>query len=497
MRRMLTGLALAGALALSSLPADAAPRYTLSLKSSKASVQLGNSYTLSGQLKPARAGVAVTRWLRQEGAWVADGSTRTNSTGRWTMRLSAPELGRRLTWQVRAKVAGKPVVSQVVSLDARAALPVINVNAVGPWQSILGADIASFQHGDSAVAIDFVKMYDAGVRFVYIKASDGRDGGHSRAANWYAADRVAAQAANLYTGFYHYAYLPDTSDQKLIVADARAQADKFSWRLAATGGLNSQDLNPALDLEESCVRATNGSCTARTTPALATLWALTWLERVELQTGRRPLLYSTPSWLEDWTTPSSTLRLYPLWIARYGLDQAAAIFPNPLVRLSGGCYLTAWTNNDCSSAWRLWQYTDKAPGTQYGVASTTIDLNVVADSKSLATLLAGSWVAGEADLAPANEATAMTADITGLKLAGGTVTATVKRPNGALVTAGSISVLVDGVALTGASIARSSSGSWTMQLPALPVGAQQLQFNYVDASGIHAATAISLPAPTV
>ena len=43
-------------------------------------------------------------------------------------------------------------------------------------------------------------------------------------------DHHAAQAAGIYTGFYHYAYLPDVTDEEGIKRDALAQAQKVVWR---------------------------------------------------------------------------------------------------------------------------------------------------------------------------------------------------------------------------------------------------------------------------
>ena len=62
-------------------------------------------------------------------------------------------------------------------------------------------------------------------------------------------DHNAAQAAGIYTGFYHYAVLPDVTDPEDIKKDALAQAQKVVWRLASLGGYGEKDLPYALDLE--------------------------------------------------------------------------------------------------------------------------------------------------------------------------------------------------------------------------------------------------------
>ncbi len=61
-----------------------------------------------------------------------------------------------------------------------------------------------------------------------IKASDSRDEADALALKYVIMDRSAAQAAGIYTGFYHYAVLPDSKDSAVIQQDATAQAQKVS-----------------------------------------------------------------------------------------------------------------------------------------------------------------------------------------------------------------------------------------------------------------------------
>ena len=79
-------------------------------------------------------------------------------------------------------------------------------------------------------------MYDAGIRFVMIKASDTRDTADALALKYLVMDRNAAQAAGIYTGFYHYTILPDVTEDDAIIRDATAQAQKALWRLASVQG---------------------------------------------------------------------------------------------------------------------------------------------------------------------------------------------------------------------------------------------------------------------
>ena len=80
----------------------------------------------------------------------------------------------------------------------------------GPGNRIHGADISRWQHPNDK-PINFKKMHTAGLRFVMIKASDSRQDSDHLAVKYLAGDRNGAQAEGIYTGFYHYAVLPDVS----------------------------------------------------------------------------------------------------------------------------------------------------------------------------------------------------------------------------------------------------------------------------------------------
>ena len=144
------------------------------------------------------------------------------------------------------------------------------VATTGPGNRIHGMDISRWQHPYDK-PIDFQKMYDAGVRFVLIKGSDTRDSSDKEAQKYMPTDRKLAQAVGIYTGFYHYATLPDTTKKSIVIADAKAQAQKVVWRLASVGGYTDKDLPIALDLENNCVRGTLANCKKYTSRKLVTL----------------------------------------------------------------------------------------------------------------------------------------------------------------------------------------------------------------------------------
>ena len=184
----------------------------------------------------------------------------------------------------------------LISHSAFASAPASLVST-GPGARIHGVDISRWQHPNEKT-INFTKMAESGVRFVFIKGSDGHDPADSQAKKYLLLDRPAAQAAGLYTGFYHYAYLPDTINTKQIVTDAKAQAQKVIWRLASIGGYTNQDLPVALDIENNCVRSISGVCKKYMNKKYVTLWAQTWLDEVASKTNRKPMVYSYPQFLQ-------------------------------------------------------------------------------------------------------------------------------------------------------------------------------------------------------
>ncbi|NDE84244.1 MAG: lysozyme M1 (1,4-beta-N-acetylmuramidase), partial [Actinobacteria bacterium] len=182
----------------------------------------------------------------------------------------------------------------------------------GPGGRIHGTDVSRWQHpGDKP--IDFVKMYNAGIRFVMIKASDTRDDADQLALKYLLMDRNSAQAAGLFTGYYHYAVLPNTTNRQSVIRDAQAQAQKAVWRLSSLGGYTERDLPYALDLENNCVAASGSRCTKYAPKNLVTLWAETFMAMMHEKTGRKPIFYSYPTFLEQAMTRSEKLRQYPLW----------------------------------------------------------------------------------------------------------------------------------------------------------------------------------------
>ncbi len=366
----------------------------------------------------------------------------------------------------------------------------------GPGGRIHGADISRWQHPNSK-PINFVKMHRAGVDFVMIKASDTRSDADQLAVKYVGEDRRAAQSAGIYTGFYHYALLPDVSTATEVIKDAQAQAQKVMWRLASLGGYNSRDLPYALDLENNCVRyRPSKSCAKRASRTTVTLWAKTFMAAVKEKTGRTPIFYSYPTFLESAMARDVELRQYPLWLAQYALDPSKPT-SSPGVK-SSGCYVHSWTSSSCKSHWIVWQYTSCGIAPKYGVPGTRLDLNVFGGShEDFLSLATGVWVPNQTDFMPHLETTTMlveslTATTTNKNVV---ISVQVLRPDSSPVVTGDVKFVSGGnptpMKFT-QSIARATSGQWKISIKSEVAGTWNGKVKFTDVSETHAEVAVPI-----
>ena len=185
--------------------------------------------------------------------------------------------------------------------------------------TVQGIDVSHFQ-GD----VDWQQVARAGMSFAFAKATEGITYTDPRfAANW-----AGIQAAGLLRGAYHFFEAND---------DAAAQAQHF----LATVQLAAGDLPPVLDVE-----TTAGMSNSQ-------IWSgvSTWLQLVEQETGRQPLLYTAPGF---WNAhqPDLALTRYPLWLADYATQPTLP---------------TGWTS------WLFWQHSQT--GSVAGVTGA-VDLDL-------------------------------------------------------------------------------------------------------------------------
>jgi lysozyme len=453
--------------------------------------------TLFGSVKPAASGTKVVIQISLNGKWQDTRfSTKTARVGTWRVVALATAPDATVSYRAKARVGNKVLISTPKSITLKPIAqidgtnPLTLIDQMGPGGRIHGADISRWQHPNDQ-AIDFTKMYSAGVRFVMIKSSDTRDEADALALKYLIMDRSAAQAAGIFTGFYHYAVLPDVTTPEEIIADAQTQAQKVVWRLASLGGYTERDLPYALDLENNCVRLSGSSCAKYAPKAMITLWAKTFLGFVKEKTSRTPIIYSYPSFLEGAMVQDAQLRQYPLWLAQYAIDPSDPLAQPGLK--DGGCYVHSWTTANCSSQWIVWQYTSCGIAPKYGVPGTRLDLNIFRGTPSaFLDLIKGTWVPEPADLMPRNELTSIAIKSIKFSSAEKPITAEVDvfRPDGKPVVTGTVRFYASAetplTSKLAQSVVRSSSGSWKLTIKGFLAGYWKGQIGFVDATGTHA-----------
>jgi len=456
--------------------------------------------TFYGALTPKKSGLVVKIQSEIEGKWADTRfSTKTTKLGTWKLETVVTAQDSVMKYRAKTTVGSKAIYSTSKKITIKPAAeisetdPVIAVEALGPGGRIHGVDISRWQHPNGAL-IDFAKMYSAGVRFAMIKGSDTRDDADALSLQYLLIDRPAAQAAGIYTGFYHYAILPNTTDPAAIIRDATAQAQKVIWRVSAIGGLTARDLPYALDLENKCVKLnSNGSCATYATKSSVTLWAETFLAILNEKLGRKPILYSYASFLEGSMNKSAALGKYPLWLAQYAINPFDPI--NQPGLKPGGCYVHSWTSSSCQSQWIIWQYSSCGIGTKYGVPSGRVDLNVFrGTAQNFIDLTAGTWVPDPIDLMPVNEATTMliskqkaTDTSKAVSFAVG-----VNRPDGSPVVTGTVRFVYDPLSIDKPkltqTVTRAASGLWTLSIKGFTAGTWVGSIQFTDQTKTHATT---------
>lgn len=456
--------------------------------------------TFYGSLSPKKSGLTVRIQSQIDGKWSDTRfSTKTTKLGTWKLETVVTAQDSVMKYRAKTTVGSKVIYSTSKKITVKPAAeisetePVMAVEALGPGGRIHGVDISRWQHPYGKL-IDFTKMYEAGIRFAMIKASDTRDEADALALQYLLIDRPAAQAAGIYTGFYHYAVLPNTRDRAAIVRDATAQAQKVIWRVSAIGGLTARDLPYALDLENNCVKVnSNGSCATYTNRSSVTLWAETFMEILNEKLGRKPIFYSYPSFLEGAMNKSAALSKYPLWLAQYSINPFDPI--NQPGLKPAGCYVHSWTSKECQSQWIIWQYSSCGIGTKYGVPSARVDLNVFrGTAQNFIDLTAGTWVPDPIDLMPVNEATTMLISKQKATDTSKAVTFSVgvNRPDGSPAVTGTVRFAFDPLAIDKPKltqkVTRAASGLWTLSVKGFTAGTWVGTIQFTDQTKTHAAT---------
>ena len=474
--------------------------------------------TFYGQIKPAAKGSVSIESLDGDTWKLTPLKTTASASGAWQIKTVATAIKAQGEYRAKVVVGKKKATSKSAKFIVDNSKTFVDTNALFITSEtskltggrIQGSDISRWQHPNDQ-PIDFKQMFDAGMRFVLIKGSDAQEKADIETMRWLVGDRNAAQAAGLYTGMYHFAYMPNSTDRDYVIRDAKAQAQKVIWRLASLGGYNERDLPIALDLENNCVKkSSSGVCTKTLPRSLVTLWAETWLTTVEEKTGRKPFLYSYAQFLEMAMERSETLRQYPLWLAHYGINPADPI-SKPGQREKIGCFVHSWSTANCASQWQIWQYSSCGIGKKYGVPSSRLDLNVFRGAPEVfLSLIKGKWQPEAADLMPVNEATTINLISVSITDTNKPVMVNVEvfRSIGTPVVTGTVVFrpLDPKIKVKKQTAERSASGRWELKLEGLPAGVTEGTLNYVDISKTHADNLLTLsinlmqgpelPAPT-
>ena len=160
--------------------------------------------------------------------------------------------------------------------------------------AVKGIDVSHRQND-----VDWARVAAAGVRFCYIKATEGEGFKDVR----FQENFDGAKAAGLVRGAYHF-FRPGK--------DAEAQAESF---LHVVSSLSPGDLPPVLDVEVGTAK-----------DATSILDGIqSWVEAVENVLGRQPILYTYPSFWTQTLRGSARFSGYLLWVAHYTFKPAPTL----------------------------------------------------------------------------------------------------------------------------------------------------------------------------
>jgi lysozyme len=164
----------------------------------------------------------------------------------------------------------------------------VNVQARNP-NNARGIDCSHWQG-----VPDWTKVKSSGITFAILKATEGR----SVVDDMVYTSYNGAKAAGMALGLYHFCRASD-------VHEAAAEAQFFATVFDACGGVNGLDIPPILDIE---------TVHADSKQAITEI-CHTWCEWIQRKYGVTPIIYSYPSFTDDYLDAS--LSKYPIWMADY------------------------------------------------------------------------------------------------------------------------------------------------------------------------------------
>lgn len=159
------------------------------------------------------------------------------------------------------------------------------------WKNLRITYLGAKNSGDASDTIDYP------VSFVYIKSTQGT----TIKSKYYAADAKAARSHGILCGAYHfYSVKTKAIDQaRFFLKNTRIMHD---------------DLPPVLDVEPTDREIAKGGGEQKLFEAIRT-----WMNAVEAQTGKRPILYVSQKFIRQHLVKAPDIcEKYQVWIARYG-----------------------------------------------------------------------------------------------------------------------------------------------------------------------------------
>jgi lysozyme len=189
----------------------------------------------------------------------------------------------------------------------------------GISERILGVDVSKYQK-----PLDWNLAYKQGVRFAFIKASDGKSGADPA----FKQHREAAKAAGILVGCYHYFRFD---------ANPGEQADNF---VKITGGVLPGELPHVIDVEWDRYSKKYGE--GKRMDDAAVNLAHECLLLVALKTHKVPILYTNKYFWPDKVHLPERFDAYKIWVPSYAVKSVDQVkIPHPWKKLT------------------FWQFSDK------------------------------------------------------------------------------------------------------------------------------------------
>lgn len=178
--------------------------------------------------------------------------------------------------------------------------------------------------------VNWQQVRNAGYTFAFAKATEGQ----TFKASTFPRNWRVMKGAGVIRGTYHF-FRP--------LIDPEAQARNFLDYVASIEPIQPDDLPPALDLEHFPAHVEQEWKSINQKERVERVQE--WLAVVELETKRKPMIYTSFGFWSSFMSGVRDFSSYPLWVANY-TTRSKPVIPNE------------W------SGWTIWQHTDstEVPG---------------------------------------------------------------------------------------------------------------------------------------